>query len=240
MRSSSATLAAFGAVALAACVDRSAQPLLVCHNANCAPGTDPSLDDTRAALAASLAMSKESYDGLEIDLLWLGDRCVLAHDLTTPDPMDAADAASAIAKKKRKAFLWIELKVTDNVPAAMLAACAIDVIERVNPNELVVSSFSPELLDAVAAHPSWRPDGSLVAELLAFDRARLDAFRVSGVSVDPAQLDGPALDRFRDLSYDIAVWADAITPELFAAIEIARARWVSVSDVTLVRSYLDR
>jgi hypothetical protein len=235
MRSSSAALVA---LALAACVDRP-QPLLVCHNANCTPDTDPSLDDTRAGLEASLRMPKESYDGLEIDLLWL-DRCVLAHDPTTPDPMSAMEVANLIAKRKRTAMLWVELKVTDGAPIAELAACAIDVIARVDPDELVVSSFSPELLDAVAAHPGWRTDGALVAELLAVDRARLDAFHVSGVSIDPMQIDGASLQRFRDLSYDIAVWADAITPELFASIELSQARWVSVADVTLVRSWLER
>jgi hypothetical protein len=235
MRSAPACVAI--AIALAACVERP-QPLLVCHNANCAPGASAALDDTMLGLEASLALPEGAFDGIEIDLLWRDGRCVFAHDASTPDPVDARVAADRIAASGRAGVLWVELKVADGTPPAELAACAVDAIARIAPAELVVSSFSAELLAAAAAHPAW-PGGELVAELVAPGRMRLDEFRISGVSVDPFQVDAATLARYRDLSYQVALWADAVTPELFAWIERARPRWVSVAEVALVRAWLD-
>ena len=64
------------------------RPAVICHNGNCAAPTDPSRDDTLAALRDSLALTFEGrplLDGVEFDSLWRGsdDVCLFAHDLVT-------------------------------------------------------------------------------------------------------------------------------------------------------------
>jgi hypothetical protein len=70
----------------AGCALQGPEPRLICHNANCAGGSDTA-DDTLDALAASLALRTRDgrvlIDGIEIDSVW--DRgaqtCRLAHGL---------------------------------------------------------------------------------------------------------------------------------------------------------------
>ncbi len=85
--------------ALAAC-DRH-EPLLICHNANCA-GPDTTRDDTLDALQESLALSHDGLpvlDGMEIDTFWYGadSRCLFAHDLMHDTTTPATAAADVIA-----------------------------------------------------------------------------------------------------------------------------------------------
>ncbi len=110
--------------------------------------------------------------------------------------------------------------------------------DAVPEDAVAISSFSPALLDAVAADPGWH-GGSLVAELLPPTRASLDGFHVSGVSVDPFQLDAEAFERFSDLGVDVALWSDLVTPEMLDWIASESPRWVDVGDAALVRSWID-
>lgn len=90
------------AACLIACACSRPNPLVICHNANCAGPPDPSQDDTIASLRESLAVRVEgrpAIDGVEIDVFWHGGqgRCLFAHDLGQPDPVPATDAAREIA-----------------------------------------------------------------------------------------------------------------------------------------------
>lgn len=228
MRSSAAL------VLLAACMSRP-HPLVICHNANCT-GASSDRDDTLGALDASLATETGAFDGLEIDFAWQDGRCVFAHapELDAPD---ARAAAERIAAAPGRFALYVELKPAGDPPPAEFAACALDAIRRIPYRELAVSSFSPALLDAVAADPAW-PGGALVAELLPPTRADLDGFHVTGVSVDPFQVDRAAFARFHDLGLAIALWSDVVTPELLDWIDAEAPRWVSVGDASLVRAWI--
>ena len=78
-------------------------PLVICHNANCAGPPDPSRDDTLDALRASLALRQDGrplLDGVEVDVFWhaAASRCLLAHDLERGDAPDAMEAAQIIAE----------------------------------------------------------------------------------------------------------------------------------------------
>ena len=87
------------ALALAAC-DRP-QPLVICHNANCATN-DVTRDDTLEALAESFALTWDGrpvLDGMEWDTFWhrAGQQCLFAHDLNGDTSTPATVAAQAIA-----------------------------------------------------------------------------------------------------------------------------------------------
>jgi len=65
-------------------------PIVICHNANCAGPVDLSRDDTLPALRESLALTydgRPAIDGVEIDLVWdaASARCVFAHDPPASD-----------------------------------------------------------------------------------------------------------------------------------------------------------
>jgi hypothetical protein len=77
-------------------------PLLICHNANCAGPPNPSQDDTIDALRSSLALRHDGrplLDGVEIDVFWHAAvrRCLFAHDLERADSPEAMEAAQVIA-----------------------------------------------------------------------------------------------------------------------------------------------
>lgn len=152
MRRSRVALVVAGA-ALAAC-DRRPPAILICHNGNCAHGTDPFRDDTLAALDESLAleyMGRPAIDGIELDAIWerAGARCVFAHDLAHADGSLAADAAERVAAylegpredvswRGNDFFVKIEAKPTvdvDDTPAdpaelASLRACLFAMYAR--------------------------------------------------------------------------------------------------------------
>ncbi len=92
-----------GLVALAAlgACDRP-QPLVVCHNANCAEPVDPASDDTLDALRASLALELDGrpvIDGVELDSFWRGadGMCLFAHDLDGANEPPATAPALELA-----------------------------------------------------------------------------------------------------------------------------------------------
>lgn len=77
---------ALALIVVAGCAVEGPEPRLICHNANCAGGSDTD-DDTLDALAASLALRTRDgrvlIDGIEIDSVWDRDAqtCRLAHGL---------------------------------------------------------------------------------------------------------------------------------------------------------------
>ncbi len=100
MRRPCPTAAALLLLALAGC-DRP-QPLLICHNSNCAGPLDLSRDATLDALHESLALrfhGRPAIDGTEIDILWdsADARCVFEHEPGEREaPPDAEQATRAI------------------------------------------------------------------------------------------------------------------------------------------------
>ncbi len=155
-----------------------------------------------------------------------------------PGAPDARLAADRIAAVGTPFAIYVELKPAGDPPPADFAACALAAISHLPYKELAISSFSPVLLDAVAADPAW-PGSALVAELLPPTRASLEGFHVTGVSVDPFQVDRASFERFRDLGVEIALWSDVVTPELLDWIDEEAPHWVSVGDASLVRAWID-
>lgn len=173
--------------ALAALAAACAQPdpLIICHNANCAGKLVVHRDDTLAALERSLEITldgRPAYDGIEVDTVWIArqDRCVFAHrDRAAAD--DAITAGEAIAEHLVTAALpsWngelfvlkIELKAVvgpDLEPhtadqEVLHADCALDVAETVLAAgaaagvevEVIADSSDAGLLRAVLARPRW-------------------------------------------------------------------------------------
>ena len=140
------------ALALAAC-DRP-QPLVICHNTNCA-SPDVTRDDTLSALAESLALTydgRPALDGMEWDTFWHGDagQCLLAHDLngdiSTPAMAGAQTIANHLASSPvaswngERFYTFIELKgfVGESFDDAHTAAqrelhaeCAVQAMELI-------------------------------------------------------------------------------------------------------------
>jgi hypothetical protein len=133
------------------------QPLLFCHNGNCAQPTSPSSDDTLAALADSLALryrGRPVIDGVELDLTWDGPanggagRCAFSHHVTASAPA-ALEAAQLIVRHLESQAItswngeWFHLQLelkrdvdasgASHSPAQALAhvGCALDVIDSV-------------------------------------------------------------------------------------------------------------
>ena len=78
-------------------------PLVICHNGNCAGGLSVSHDDTMPALGRSLdaaALGRPAWDGIEIDTVWIArqGRCAYAHDYNRGSAADAVAAGDAIAR----------------------------------------------------------------------------------------------------------------------------------------------
>jgi hypothetical protein len=139
-------------VALAAC-DRP-QPLVMCHNANCA-SPDVELDDTFEGLTESFALEYEgrpAIDGMEWDTFWYGaeSRCIFAHDLNHSTEWSADQAAEAIAihlathqdvaYNGERFYMFVELKgfVGESFSDAHTedqrtahATCAVNVLDTV-------------------------------------------------------------------------------------------------------------
>jgi len=118
------------AFALAGCaVDAPApDPIVICHNANCA-GTDRFHDDTLEGLEESLALvtdGRPMFDGLEMDTFLYFDgtqsRCLFAHDDLAPETAPSLEIAGDmladhlqkdVASWNGEQFYWkVELKPT--------------------------------------------------------------------------------------------------------------------------------
>ena len=163
---------------LVAC-ERPPQPILICHNANCAGPVDSARDSTLAALDTSLALRRDGrppFDGIELDLVWhaASGSCRFAHD---GDAGGAAPVAQLAAERvadhlareawvtwRSEAFhLFVDLKPPDSAARLDHATCALDVAATVATGaaagqhalEVVITSKSSALLAAVRAEPRF-------------------------------------------------------------------------------------
>lgn len=138
---------------VAAACDRH-EPLVICHNANCA-GPDVTRDDTPEAMRESLALRHDGLpvlDGMELDTFWYGaeSRCLFAHDLVNDTTMPASVAADVIAEylagtaraswNGERFYVMIELKpqvgasYSDGHTAEQYvdhSECALDAVDRI-------------------------------------------------------------------------------------------------------------
>ncbi|MBA3397865.1 MAG: hypothetical protein H0T89_34900 [Deltaproteobacteria bacterium] len=132
------------------------QATLVCHNANCAGATEPTADNTLAALDASLALQyrgRPAIDGMEVDTLWDRSRstCIFAHhfgQLAGPPAlgMDAAERVAThllqsgpVSWSGDRFFIKIELKAEVLIDGTSHSdeevghhlACVFDMADRI-------------------------------------------------------------------------------------------------------------
>jgi hypothetical protein len=156
----------------------SGESILICHNANCAPGAtvtgDDKLDSLRASLALRMPDGSVAFDGIELDSVWdraLG-HCTFTHapELAAPDFGEAIELVAAHvrdsppnAAARGVFYLKIELKidvgeghshtpleVADHVACVTRAAQAVIATGAASQN-LVISIFDaddPSLLAA--------------------------------------------------------------------------------------------
>ncbi len=125
-------LAVIAVLGLVGCFDRRPAGLIVCHNANCATGTDPFQDANLASLDRSLALKyrdRPAADGMELDTVWdaAGGRCLFAHDFehqTGALGSEAADRVAAYLAQPTDFVSWdgsnyfVKIELKDTVSAA--------------------------------------------------------------------------------------------------------------------------
>lgn len=151
-------------------------PIVICHNTNCA-GTEKYEDDTLEGLQESLALEQDGkpmYDGVEADTYLYFDgttsRCLFAHDThnleETATPRQAAEMLAAHLQKdvvswnEEKFYLKLELKPTvygtDEFHSAQQltqhAKCALDMAQTAvadsrHPVQIIFDSMSECLLN---------------------------------------------------------------------------------------------
>lgn len=236
-------------ILLAACTP-APDPIVLCHNANCAGDAEEARDDTLGALDDSLALGEAMLDGVEIDFGWYDDRCVFAHE-PGPDAPDATMAGYRVAEYLAATsstpsgspfVVYVELK-PDDAREAELAGCVVDVARTLgaHPFEFVVSSFSATLLGqardrlAAAGIPA-----RFVAEIWHTRESLQEFTALDAISVHALELDAVSSRRYADLGLEVALWTDLDTPGLFDAIARFAPRYVSVARVEAVRGWLDR
>ncbi len=152
MQVRSSVLAAVLVTVLTAC--ERPQPLVICHNANCA-SPDADRDDTLPALAQSLALryaGRPVFDGVELDTFWYraGRRCLFAHDLEGDTSSSPAEAATLLAEylattdvpawngERFHVFLDLKAHVTESYDdlhtdeeLVAHAECALDAVDTI-------------------------------------------------------------------------------------------------------------
>lgn len=145
-------VAAVLATAIAGC--ERPQPLVICHNANCA-SPDTTRDDTLAALEEGLALryaGRPVLDGMELDLFWYRDdgRCLVSHDLDGDTSIPASAPAAVIADylaatdrvswNGERFYLFLDLKAhvgpsydDTHTPEELVqhADCAFDTVDTI-------------------------------------------------------------------------------------------------------------
>ncbi len=160
-------------------------PLVICHNGNCAGAVDVERDDTLDALRESLAVAvsgRPALDGVEIDTVWNGaqERCIFAHEVRDDAP-EVSAAGDLVADHLMTAtppswngdlfVLKIELKPVvgpdrqehDASQAVQHADCALALAASVMDAaaaagvevEVIADSSDDGLLRAVASRPRW-------------------------------------------------------------------------------------
>ena len=88
-------------LAVTAC-DRRPPAIILCHNANCAGGTNPFEDANLTSLDRSLGMryrGKPAASGMELDTVWdaANSRCLFAHDFEHATGALGSEAADRVA-----------------------------------------------------------------------------------------------------------------------------------------------
>lgn len=182
MRRAASALALAG-LALGAC--ERPRTLVICHNGNCAGTGAPALDDTPAALRASLALrwqDRPVIDGVELDTMWHRPTgaCLFEHgpgEVLPPDTVAEATEIIAdhltrteVAWNGDRFHVFIDLKpyvagrFDAHTPAERVAHadCVLDVLARLTAVaagrhrlRFVFESADLALLDALVARPRW-------------------------------------------------------------------------------------
>lgn len=245
------------------------------------PRRDDTLDALRASLALAVD-GRPAIDGVEIDLFWHGqqNRCLFAHDLSTTPAASAGDVAAELAQYIARPepiasrddvpfTVLIELKghvgpskSDAHTPAqrAAHAACAVDVVATLDAAaatagrdvDLVVTSFDPRLLAAVAAEPRWRLPpararrrlGAIVGIPAPLDSQTrpLSEFGaelgIDLVEVHPQWLLDGQYEAYDHAGYELAFWMFSATVETLAAIDRYEPAMVVTSEARLVRRWL--
>lgn len=250
---------------------------VVCHNANCTSPHDPANDDTIAALSASLALEHDGrpvIDGVEVDLLWSArtNACLFAHDHVQRDVASAARAAEVLSAHLAGSpasgglfYLKLELKAavdengTAHTPAAISqhVACALDVFQTIcdaaeaSDRQLAVyfDSESPELLSALASHPTWPELGRTQAQAklsAAFltpgvTGPKLADFQVAldAVSLHPDWILNAERNALDARGIELTLWSRSLGARQLRAIADLEPRFVSTSDALRLRRWLD-
>jgi len=147
------------------------ESILICHNANCAPGAsvtgDDKLDSLRASLALRMPDGSVAFDGIELDSVWdrARGRCTFTHapDMTAPDFAEAIELVVAYvrdsapnAAARAGFYLKIELKtdvgegrshtpleIADHVACVTQAAQAVIAAGAASQN-FVISIFDSD------------------------------------------------------------------------------------------------
>ncbi len=236
-------------------------PLVICHNANCAGKLVVRRDDTLDALERSLdvtALGRPAWDGIEVDTVWIAreERCIFAHRDRAGAP-DAAAAGEAIAEHLLTAELpsWngelfvlkIELKpvvgpdleqhtaeqeVLHADCALDLAATVLDAAAAADVDvEVIADSSDAGLLRAVAARPRWTD----------IPRRRLSA---DFGAPRPFTPDTPRLSDLAGVPLDLVEfhpgWLPDATVEAFRSLDVDFVVWmfsVTPEILAAIRSY---
>lgn len=174
----------FIALVLVAGCERT-QPLVICHNGNCAGDARPSEDDTLEALQASLDLRWEgrpTIDGVELDTMWHRptQACLFEHGPGIELPPDTvADAGALVAAhlalpevswNGERFHVAVELKgyvakrFDYHTPEELElhADCALDLYDSLvtaasgrHRLQIMFESHSVEVLEALVARPRW-------------------------------------------------------------------------------------
>jgi hypothetical protein len=245
------------------------EPLVLCHNANCAGEVTVERDDTLDALVESLAVThadRPAIDGIEIDITWSGGRCAFAH---SPEQAESAPEASAAAELIAAHLLaadrpsWngvlfvlkLELKPSEAADEAAHVACALDAADIVREAalaaghelELLIDSSDAGLLRAAARDPRLA-DARLSADFGAPrpftpDTPELSDF--AGVPLEvaefhPGWVADAQIDAFRSLRLDFNLWMFSANTEVLRAVDRYDPRYVTTSEAEAIRRWLER
>jgi hypothetical protein len=239
---------------------------------------DSTLPALRASLALRVD-GEVPFDGMEIDLSWdaATDRCVFAHDLDAPGPYPAAlDAATELAShlgadrvswNGERLTLLLEVKrgvdadATRHTPAqrAAHAACALDFVEALRAPaadagitlNVLIESFEPDLLDAIAADPRWDGpvlDGPLqlrrcatfsIPAPLGYTHPLSDFGDLEVVDVHSRLTSPSDWSLYASMGLEVALWFADPSADVLQAIDRFRPEYAVTGDVELVHRWLD-
>ncbi len=236
-------------------------PLVICHNANCAGKLVVHRDDTLSALRRSLEIEvdgRPAFDGIEVDTVWIAreDRCIFAHrDRGGADAASAAGDAIAgyllaaeratwngelfVLKIELKPVVGPDLQQHDAGQEILHADCALDLAATVSAAaaaagvelEVIADSSDAGLLRAVAARPAWGD----------FPRRRLSA---DFGAPRPFTPDTPRLSDLEGVPLDLIEfhpdWSNEAQIEAFRSLDVDFVLWmfsVTPEILAAIRAY---